>query len=79
MSGYPNPNQGPPNPYGNQPPQGFPQQNLPGGYPRPTGGPPSGGDDGDSGGGIPGWLIWIALLIGINVCSYLFDWPFWIY
>lgn len=33
----------------------------------------------DDGGGIPGWLIWIGLLIGINVLSYLFDWPFWVY
>jgi len=26
-----------------------------------------------------GWLIWIGVLILINVLSYAFDWPFWIY
>ena len=31
------------------------------------------------GGGGMSWLIWIGLLIGINVLSYLFNWPFWIY
>lgn len=25
------------------------------------------------------WLIWIGALILINVLSYAFDWPFWIY
>ncbi len=25
------------------------------------------------------WLIWIGVLILINVLSYAFDWPFWVY
>lgn len=25
------------------------------------------------------WAWWIAALVGINVLSYVFDWPFWIY
>lgn len=33
--------------------------------------------DDDSGG--MGWLVWIAILIGVNVLSAIFDWPFWIY
>ncbi len=33
------------------------------------------GDDGGGG----GWLIWILALGGINLCSYLFDWSFWVY
>ncbi len=33
----------------------------------------------DDGGGGMGWLLWIGALIGINVCSWLFDWPFWVY
>ncbi len=31
------------------------------------------------GSGVPGWLIWVGVLIGVNVLSYVFDWPFWIY
>ena len=30
--------------------------------------------DSGGGGGFPGWIIWIVLLIGFNVCSYLFGW-----
>lgn len=26
-----------------------------------------------------GWLVWIGLLLFINLLSYLFDWPFWVY
>ena len=33
---------------------------------------------GDDGGGM-GWVIWIAALLLINLLSYLFDWPFFIY
>ena len=33
--------------------------------------------DNDSGG--MGWLIWIVILIVVNICSAIFDWPFWIY
>ena len=25
------------------------------------------------------WLIYIGILVLINVLSYMFDWPFWIY
>ncbi len=32
-----------------------------------------------SGGGGMGWLVWIGLLLFINLLSYLFNWPFWIY
>ena len=32
----------------------------------------------NDGGGM-GWLIWIGLLVLINLLSYLFNWPFWIY
>ena len=31
------------------------------------------------GGGGKSWLIWIGALLLINLLSYLFDWPFWIY
>ena len=31
------------------------------------------------GGGFPGWLIWIIILIGFNVLSYMFDWGWIIY
>jgi hypothetical protein len=34
---------------------------------------------GSGGGGGMSWLIWIGLLVGINVLSYFFEWPFWIY
>lgn len=37
----------------------------------------AGKNDGD--GGAMGWLVWIGILIGINLLSYIFDWPFWIY
>ena len=36
-----------------------------------------GEQESDSGG--MGWLIWILILVGVNVCSAIFDWPFWIY
>ncbi len=26
-----------------------------------------------------GWLIWIGMLVLINMLSYVFDWPFWVY
>ena len=32
-----------------------------------------------SDGGGMGWLVWIALLLFINLLSYLFNWSFWIY
>jgi len=41
--------------------------------------------DGDSGyqgsgdGGAAGWMIWVGILLLINLLSFLFDWPFWIY
>ena len=25
------------------------------------------------------WMFWIGGLILINVCSWIFDWPFWLY
>ena len=31
------------------------------------------------GGGGMGWLVWIGLLLFINLLSWLFNWPFWIY
>jgi len=31
------------------------------------------------GGGGGGWLVWLLVLGGLNLCSYLFDWSFWIY
>ena len=33
----------------------------------------------EGGSGIPGWLVWIALLVGVNILSAIFDWPFWVY
>ena len=33
---------------------------------------------GGDGGGM-GWLIWIGALVVINLCSYLFNWGFWLY
>jgi hypothetical protein len=33
----------------------------------------------DDGGGGGGWLVWLLVLGGLNLCSYLFDWSFWIY
>lgn len=32
-----------------------------------------------SGGGFPGWLVWVLLLVGVNVLSAVFDWGFWLY
>jgi len=29
--------------------------------------------------GFPRWLIWIILLIGVNLLSWIFDWSFWVY
>ena len=26
-----------------------------------------------------GWAIWIVVLIVVNLLSWIFDWPFWIY
>lgn len=33
----------------------------------------------DSGGGGMGWLAWIGVLLFINLLSWLFNWPFWVY
>jgi|GEM_PF-2774910 len=33
----------------------------------------------EKGSGFGGILIWILLLGGVNLCSWLFDWSFWIY
>ena len=41
---------------------------------RPTPQPSGGG-----GGGGMGWLAWIGVILFINLLSYLFNWPFWIY
>lgn len=30
-------------------------------------------------GGGMNWLVWIGLILFINLLSYLFNWPFWIY
>lgn len=30
-------------------------------------------------GGGYGWAIWILVLIVVNLLSWIFDWPFWIY
>lgn len=32
-----------------------------------------------SGGGGMGWLAWIGVLLFINLLSWLFNWPFWVY
>jgi hypothetical protein len=32
-----------------------------------------------SGDNADGWLVWLLVLGGLNLCSYLFDWSFWIY
>jgi hypothetical protein len=42
-----------------------------------AGGTPNSGEQGGS--GIPGFVIWIGLLLGVNGLSWMFDWPFWIY
>lgn len=26
-----------------------------------------------------GWLMWIGIILVINLLSYIFDWPFWLY
>ncbi len=33
----------------------------------------------DDDGGAGGWIIAIILLGGVNLCSWLFDWSFWLY
>lgn len=33
----------------------------------------------DSDSGFPSALIWIGILIIVNLLSWIFDWPFWIY
>ncbi len=30
-------------------------------------------------GGGGGWLVWIGVLLFINLLSWVFDWPFWVY
>lgn len=34
---------------------------------------------GGTGGKIGGTLIFIGILVGVNVLSYVFDWGFWLY
>jgi hypothetical protein len=29
--------------------------------------------------GIPGWIVWIGILVIVNLLSWLFNWPFFIY
>lgn len=31
------------------------------------------------GGGGSSWLVWIGILVLVNLLSYVFNWPFWIY
>lgn len=31
------------------------------------------------GGALGSWVVYVGILIGINVLSYIFDWPFWVY
>lgn len=31
------------------------------------------------GSGITGWFVWIGVLVLLNLLSYWFDWPFWVY
>ena len=38
-----------------------------------------GGGGGGGGGRFPSWLIWIGLLVGFNVLSWVFDWGWVIY
>lgn len=33
----------------------------------------------EEGSGVKGWIVWIALIIGVNVLSAIFDWGFWVY
>ena len=28
---------------------------------------------------LPGWFVWIGLLLLINLLSWMFNWSFWIY
>ena len=37
------------------------------------------GESDGGGSGIGGWVIWIGVLVVINLLSWAFDWPFWIY
>jgi len=32
-----------------------------------------------AGSGVPGWAIWIGELLLINLLSWLFNWPLWVY
>jgi hypothetical protein len=32
-----------------------------------------------SGGGAMGWIIFIVIIGGVNLLSYLFNWGFWLY
>ncbi len=36
-------------------------------------------EGGGGGGRWVKWLVWIGLLVGVNLASYIFDWSFWIY
>jgi hypothetical protein len=29
--------------------------------------------------GAMGWVVFIAIILVVNLLSYIFDWPFWIY
>jgi hypothetical protein len=31
------------------------------------------------GGGMMGWVVFIGILLLVNLLSYIFDWPFWVY
>ncbi len=35
--------------------------------------------DQTDGSALTGFIGWIAVLVIINVLSYAFDWPFWVY
>jgi len=32
-----------------------------------------------SGKGLAGWGVFIGIIVLVNILSYVFDWPFWIY
>ena len=36
-------------------------------------------DDGDSEGRSNSWIFYVAALVVVNLLSWVFDWPFWIY